>query len=334
VYTATCNGEAKEDGTVAVKLEANKYTIPDWVNEFIEKKYLKDLETLDPDEATKRLYNVGRASLEQLQPLVEATVPEQLEDGRYTKDVPSDYKGGDALMFHQRNVEKIVHECLENITRRRPKRPFTFVPVWTPREIEQRTRARKWNSMAWGAGSHAGSDIDVLYMNVRMGLEQYRPAYEAAMATVTALQNTEDGMWGGLQNEAFDRVNGTMKLLSKVHFIQECHLPFADKVIDYVLAYCGNVFPGYVAEPGHRTVDLCCSMIDIMFCLEYAIRMTDHRRDDIAETVYGLFPIMEQLGKREDCSLNLWGSIRRAANLCGFKDELRWPEKVYRFPAA
>jgi len=28
------------------------------------------------------------------------------------------------------------------------------------------------------------------------------------------------------------------------------------------------------------------------------------------------------------------GSIRRAALLCGLKDELGWPEKVYRFPAA
>jgi len=335
--------ETTEDNTVEVKLEADRYTIPGWVDEFVEKRYLKELDkkavegdegdpkARGPSDVKHRLYNVGRATLEELQPLKEPTVPEQLPDGRYRKDLPADW-GGDELMFHIRDVQQ-VQELLSNVLRHRPKRPFTFLPVWTPQEIEQRIRARKWNSTAWGAGSHSGCDIYVLYMNVQMGLEKYRPAYEAAMATVTALQNAEDGMWGGRQNEAFDRVNATMKLFSKVHFVQECHLPFADKVIDYVLDYCQNVYPTYLSVQDSSC--LACSMIDIMFCLKYAVRMTDHRRNDVAETVYGLFPLMEQLSKRDDSSIMLMlGSIRRAALLCGLKDELGWPEKVYRFPAA
>ena len=308
-----------------------KYTIPDWVNEFIENKYLENLDKLEPHDRAMRLYNVGRLPLDEVQPYAAAKIPEQDEDGRYRKEAPANW-GGDELMFHIRDAQE-VQELLSNIVRGRPKRPFTFVPVWTPREIEARTRARNWDTGAWGAGSHAGCDIYVLYMNVKMGLEQYRPAYEAAMAVVGALQSEKDGMWGSLQNEPFARVNGTMKLFSKVHFVQECYLPFADKVIDYVLDYCERIFPTYMSI--HGTSHLCCSMIDIMFCLKYAIKMTDYRRDDIAETVYAMFPIMRELAGRNDCSLGLTqGTIRRAGLLCGLKEELGWPEKVYRFPDA
>ena len=307
------------------------YSIPTWIDEFIENKYLKGIDQLDPFERNLRLYNVGRAAVEDVQPYAETKVPEQDEQGRYVREVPANWGNGE-LMFHIRSAQG-VQELLSNILRRRPKRPFTFLPVWTPREVEERIRARKWAENTWGAGSHSGCDIYVLYMNVKMGLEQYRPAYKAAMAVITALQSEADGMWGTLKSEPFTRVNGTMKLLSKVHFVQECHLPFADKVIDYVLDYCQNVYPSYLSVQDSSC--LACSMIDIMFCLKYAVRMTDYRRDDVAEVVYGLFPLMEELSKRDDCSIGLiQGSIRRAALLCGLKDELGWPEKVHRFPEA
>ena len=314
---------------MGVKIEAIKYTVPGWIDELFVNNYLKDLDALEPVEAKMRLYKMGRMPLDELQPFVEAALPEQLEDGRYANDVPAKHKGGDELMYHLWNVHS-KQDRITNILRRRSKRPFTFVPVWTPQEIEQRTRARQWNSVSWGAGSHAGCDIFALYVNVEMGLQQYRPAYEAAMATVTALQNAEDGMWGGQQNDPMDRVNGTMKVLARVHEVQGCYLPFADKVIDYVIDFCKNGYPNSFSM--HSTPVLSCTMLDIVFDLDYAIRMTNYRRNDVAETAYELFPLIKELCQRDDWHPELMqNSIRRAALLCGLKDELGWPERIYRY---
>jgi hypothetical protein len=279
----------------------------------------------------KALFLVGRLPLEEMQPYVAETIPAQDEEGRYESEVPENWVNGD-LMFHIRNAQG-MQDNISFFLRRRPKKPFTFVPVWTPLEIENRIRARNWVENAWGAGSHTGYDTAVLNMNVKMGLEQYRPAYEAAMTTVAALQNADDGMWGGVSSEPYTRVNGTMKLICNIHFIQECHLPFADKVIDYMLDYCDKTFPTYMDK--HGAVHLCCSLIDVMFCIEYAMRMTDHRRDEIRNCVYNMFPLMEQIANDEEASLGLaHGAIRRAAAILDLKDELSWPQKVYRFPDA
>jgi len=300
------------------------------MDDFVENQVLKDFDQRDPADQKLILYGLGRLPLEEVQSLVEASIPEQDQEGRYITDNPV---GGfpDALM---RDIHMVstIQEKLSSILQRRPQRPFTFVPVWTPQEMEQRIRARDWERAVWGAGSHTSCDINILYMNVEMGLEDYRPALDAARAVCNAYQNPLDGMWGLPENRPHMKVNGTMKVLSRYHYIQECHLPFADRMIDYVLDYCDNVLLGLLTS--HVPRDMACNIIDVLFCLKYAAKMTDHRSEDIKEHAFALFDMVDKLHHTDDEAIIglLLGAIRRAASLCVLAHELGWPEKVYRFP--
>jgi hypothetical protein len=306
-----------------------EFVLPDWIGEYVATVILKDFAAKPEAQQKKILYGLGRLPLAEVQPIHAAGIPAQDEQGRYAGDVHcAGIKDEVMARIHQAQA---YQETLSGILRRRPQRPFTFVPAWTPNEMERRIRARNWAGDAWGAGSHTGCDIYVLYMNVKMGLAQYRPAFEAAMAVCGALQSAEDGMWGPLTNPPFARVNGSMKVLSKVHFVQECHLPFADKMIDYSLRYIEEEIAAQQTklEAGFFVVNV----IDVLFCLKYAVRITEHRNAEVRAGAYALLGRLGAVRHQPGYDPGLFqGALRRAALLCGLKEALGWPEKVYRFP--
>jgi len=338
-------------------MDMTERCLPAWIESFVEDQLLNGLEAQPVERQKRVLYGIGRIPREAVRPYVARSIPKQSANGRYLlssrriadvitpaaepSDDPDPAPSSSGVITDEKDLwdairtAQQVQEDLSNILHQLPARPFTFLPVWTPYEIEQRIRARDWRHFAWGAGSHTGSDIKLLYMNVCMGLEAYRPALDGALSVCGALQNAEDGMWGYLDNEPHQRVNGTMKVLSKVYFVLERHLPFSDKMIDYVLNFTATELPGYVHRFSGNPHALVCTIIDILFCLEYANRMTDHRRADIASACFGLFPLLDDLRKEKGTTIGLvQGSIRRAAALCGLREALGWPEKVYRLPLA
>lgn len=307
-----------------------KYIKPSWIDEFVTDQVLSSLSNLDDNSRKIALYSVGREKLENVQSIFLSQIPPQDDTGRYIT-AKSRMVFPDQLMEDIHTAQRIQ----EDKTRHklgRPQYPFRFVPVWTPRQMEDRIRSRDWSNV-WSAGSHTSCDIYVLYMNIMMGLDEYRPAFEAAMSVCAALQNAGDGMWGLPSTEPYIRVNGTMKILSRIHFVQECHLPFADKVIDYTLKIAEDFISGKFKMCSVDISTYICSQIDIIFCLLYSVKMTQHRNDDIKQVAYAMLDLLNIARTITGCPIGLvQGIINRISILCGFSEELNWPIKIYRFP--
>lgn len=215
----------------------------------------------------------------------------------------------------------------------------------TPEEMVAYLEGLHWHN-PWGAGSWAGAVIFFQYLNQRMGDPNAARIIQTGVDWLLARQEPGLGGWSdGSDVAPHVYVNGIFKVWIQL-------LACADFPIQYPEAVLDTCLTTWRESAALTGVPDACSIFDVAFVADVALRYTDHRRDEVAELAAAAFlgfePLLRadgafsytptgslqshgglHLGPVKDQSdlpgtAILTQAVALLANLAGLRDELGW----------
>lgn len=199
----------------------------------------------------------------------------------------------------------------------------------------------------WGAGSWAGAVIVFQHFNRLLGDKNADSVIEAGVRWLAEHQDPENGAWHDHKGTTplHNLVNGIFKVWIQLLPITDLPVQYVDRVIDL----CLNAMH---EDPALAGTPDACSIFDVGFVLDVALRFTDHRRSEVAEWCARALPMFEQFVRPDGAlSYHATGSsithgglslaptkdqseaagtalhvhaIALLCNLCGLRQELGW----------
>ncbi|NSW57593.1 MAG: hypothetical protein HPY44_16405 [Armatimonadetes bacterium] len=215
----------------------------------------------------------------------------------------------------------------------------------SPAEIVDYMESLHWHN-PWGAGSWAGAAIIFQNLNRLMGDENAPEIIAAGVDWLVKHQDPETGAWSDGSDIALNvLINGIFKVWIQVLNITDMPVQYPERVVDLCLR-------GFAESPALRDTPDACSIFDVAYVLDIALRHCDYRRDEVAEVTSrcfdGFLPLLRPDGAFSygpGGSLANHGGLQLApvkdqaditgtalvcsalsllANLCGAREELGW----------
>ncbi|MCK5527043.1 MAG: hypothetical protein KAJ05_07835 [Candidatus Latescibacteria bacterium] len=144
-----------------------------------------------------------------------------------------------------------------------------------------------WDTNPWGAGSHGGTTVQILFNRLERGEEQFRQPLRWAVEYLLKIQDPETGLWGAPSCPLYERINGAFKVMAR--FINTLGIlpKYPEKIIDHVFRH--------YADPSYEMTG--CNEFDNIWVFAAALRATDHRKREIQELVLSRLPFVEPFRK-------------------------------------
>ncbi len=147
-----------------------------------------------------------------------------------------------------------------------------------------------WDTAPWGAGSHGGTTVQILFNRLERGEEQFRQPLRWAVEYLLEIQDPETGLWGAPGCPLYERINGAFKVMARLINTLGILPKYPEKIID-------NVFRHY-ADPSYEMTG--CNEFDNIWVFAAALRATDYRKREIEELVLSRLPFIEPFKKPDD----------------------------------
>lgn len=159
----------------------------------------------------------------------------------------------------------------------------------TPAEIVQYLEGLHWHN-PWGAGSWAGAVIIFQNLNRLMGDEAAGEIMAAGVDWLLKRQEPDTGAWSDGKGETALHVliNGIFKVWIQVLNITDMPVQYPEAVVDLCLK-------GFAESPALRDTPDACSIFDVAYVLDIALRHTDHRREEVAAVTARCFEGFREL---------------------------------------
>jgi hypothetical protein len=235
-----------------------------------------------------------------------------------------------------------------------PRYPLAHAEAFTrPEEMVAYLEGLPWPT-PWGAGSWAGAVIFFQYLNQQMGDERAAEILQAGADWLAARQEPGRGGWSdGSKVAPHVYINGIFKVWIQL-------LAWADFPIQYPEAVLDTCIAAWRESAALTGVPDACSIFDVAFVADVALRFTDHRREEVAALAQaalpGFVPLLRPDGAfsyHPEGSLENHGGLHLApvkeqsditgtsiltqalallANLGGLREELGWVPISERLP--
>lgn len=178
----------------------------------------------------------------------------------------------------QQVISQYATSLLDLLTGEKHSWPVPPEGVPQPDEADKAlayVKSLPWDTGPWGAGSHAMRMTRYLIQWHEEGKIPIEPAIET-LNWLYSIQDPQTGLWGKTGLPAYERINSAFKLML-LFCDQLClPLPYADKIIDQVLAEFKR--PDY-----NKNLGGCCEW-DNVYVVGTAGLYSDYRREDIRNT--------------------------------------------------
>jgi hypothetical protein len=120
--------------------------------------------------------------------------------------------------------------------------PFTLIP-YTKEEVSRYLDKLNWRNI-WSAASHLGHLLFFYKTNRDLG---FRPEESDNLITycleqIDVLQQNCDGLWYKSEVSAKQKVNAAMKIISAFNIVDRKMIPYAEKIIDFMLSVKDNYY--------------------------------------------------------------------------------------------
>lgn len=228
----------------------------------------------------------------------------------------------------------------------RPQVPLAHQEAFeTPAEIVRYLEGLHWHN-PWGAGSWAGAVLIFQRYNQLLGNMNAGEIIEAGVKWLLDRQSPETGAWSDGSDVAVHvLINGIFKVWIQAIPFVNLPVQYPERVIDLCLR-------GFAESPHLRDTPDACSIFDVAYVLDIALRQTDHRREEVAAVTSRCFDGFRELMRPDGAfsygptgSLANHGGLHLApvkdqaditgtalccsalsllANLCGKREELGW----------
>lgn len=158
----------------------------------------------------------------------------------------------------------------------------------SPAEIVQYMEGLHWHN-PWGAGSWAGAVLIFQRYNQLLGDERAAGIIAAGVDWLLRRQDPQTGAWSNGSEVAIHiLINGIFKV-----WIQA--IPFVDMPVQYPEQVIDLCLRGLAESPHLRDTPDACSIFDVAYVLDVALRHTDHRREEVAAVTSRCFDGFEAL---------------------------------------
>lgn len=188
----------------------------------------------------------------------------------------------------------------------------------TPEEMVTYLEGLHWHN-PWGAGSWSGAVIVFQHFNQLLGDGAAEEIIEAGVQWLTDRQDPETGAWHDHESEISLHclVNGIFKVWIQLLPITDLPVQFPETVVDLCLR-------AMYEDPILAGTPDACSIFDVGFVLDVALRFTDHRREEVRDWCAAALPMFEQF-VRPDGALSYHSSgssiIHGGLSLAPTKDQ-------------
>lgn len=215
----------------------------------------------------------------------------------------------------------------------------------TPAEAEAWLAGLNWRN-PWGAGSWAGALLWRHRLNELMGDESAGLVVQATVEWLLKRQDPRTGAWSdGGEVKLNVLVNGIFKVWIQAIPAAGFPVRYPERVIDLCIRALRE-------DPALAGTPDACSIFDVAYVLDVALRHCDHRRAEVAELAAARLPSLEPLYREDGAfsygpegSLFSHGGLHLApvrmqsdaagtaiamnslallCNLCGLRGELGW----------
>ncbi|MBT3379408.1 MAG: hypothetical protein HN742_32810 [Lentisphaerae bacterium] len=134
-----------------------------------------------------------------------------------------------------------------------------------------------WAAGPWGAGSWFGLDGLYLALAAKDGDAEAARLFQVCYGWMRENQSPETGFWRGEQATLVNAVNGAFKIMAAYVYGLHCPLQYPEALINTCLRHLGDdsIFG---ENAGHG-----CHDLDVFLCLDAALQLTDHRREEARE---------------------------------------------------
>lgn len=168
-----------------------------------------------------------------------------------------------------------------------PEAPFLHIP-YSEEKVERYLSSLGWKQ-PWSAGSHFSHLL--FFLKVNRDMFNYEPELSAhlteyAIKWVNKLQSDTDGTWHDGEVSLFQKINGSMKILTGFATANYFSLNFTEKFIDTILSGINN--------------DNACDNFNIIYCLSFVTRLTDYRKEEINKFCIDRLKIYQQYYHEND----------------------------------
>lgn len=158
----------------------------------------------------------------------------------------------------------------------RPQVPLQHQEAFTSaEEIVRYLEGLHWHN-PWGAGSWAGAVLIFQRYNELLGDARAGDIIAAGLQWLLDRQDPQTGAWSdGSDVPLHVLINGIFKV-----WIQA--IPFVNMPVQYPERVIDLCLRGLAESPHLRDTPDACSIFDVAYVLDVALRHTDHRRDEVA----------------------------------------------------
>jgi len=155
----------------------------------------------------------------------------------------------------------------------RSNNPYINIP-YSQTKLEKYIKTLHWKNV-WGAASHVSHEVFFLQYNAKIfdfKINESQTLINLCLDKINRIQNQNDGMWYFLQVSTKQKINAAMKIITTYNLLEDNKIPYADKVIDFVLE----------SEKENYYFDG-CDNLNAIFVLKYAYDSCDknYRSDDV-----------------------------------------------------
>ena len=157
-------------------------------------------------------------------------------------------------------------ECL----RHNSDRPYQPI-IKTKEEHIKYIHSLDWSN-PWGAASHISHLFFFLKANNSLNKDSSTSSQKITKELLTIINNNyrlKDGSWGGENVPEFQRVNGSMKMVTALEAAGISELENSEKLIDLCLKATND--------------KQACDHFNIICVLHFCSKLTNHRKDEIVE---------------------------------------------------
>jgi len=143
---------------------------------------------------------------------------------------------------------------------KKPDKPYQGIP-YSRKNLVKYIKGLHWEN-AWAAASHVSHEVFFLKMNAQLfAYENHKSKslIKYCLEAIEKIQHHTDGMWYVTHTSTKQKVNAAMKMITTCNLLEDPTIPYADKIIDFVLAsekenyYCDG-----------------CDNLNAIFVLKYA----------------------------------------------------------------
>jgi hypothetical protein len=161
----------------------------------------------------------------------------------------------------------------------------------TPAEIVARLERLNWRN-PWGAGSWAGAAVLFQHYNRLLGDDRAEALVRAAVDWLARRQDPATGAWSdGSPGISLHRlINGIFKVWIQLLPVTDLPVQYPERVIDLCVR-------GLHEDPVLGRNPDACSIFDVAFVLDVALRFSDHRRQEVAELARAHLPLLEPMAR-------------------------------------